>query len=90
MNQEKNNNKKSGQWPIFKLLEIDSHGVIQKSTAVTHSVLRDDDIRVVVALLNPVQHATDTPRSDTKPSRCRSVKQTSKLVKTISLQTILF
>ncbi len=63
----------------MKLLKIDSHRVIQISIAVTHSIFRDDDIGVVVAVLDPVQHAPNAPWSDSKPSWCRSVKPTLKL-----------
>ena len=52
----------------IKVLKIYSHGVIQISIAVTHAVFRDDDVGVIVSILDPVQHATDAPWSDSKPS----------------------
>lgn len=61
----------NNQWFAW-LLEVDSHGIVEVSVAVADSVLRDDDRRIVVAVLDPVQHASNTPRSNAQPRRSRS------------------
>lgn len=54
---------------IVNLLEIDSHTIVEVSVEIAHAVFRDDHRRIVVAVLDPIQHASDAPWCDSKPRR---------------------
>lgn len=64
----------------MNLLIIDSHRIVQISITITDSVFCDDYRWVIVTILDPVQHPADAPRSDSKPSWSRSIKNRFKPV----------
>ena len=50
---------------IFEV--VDSHGIVKVSGRVTESIFGDDDLRVVEALLDIVEHISQSPRCEFKP-----------------------